>query len=807
MNQEIENTPKSQPTIEELIKILEIDGEATYIDNVDVTWNFMNLLQNSNQMLTLLLTKLTLIPIIPDFTKEEVMAVTKMSEEQSRMVQSYNEQFIAIQNTVQQLFIQQFATNSILTNLINSAVDELPETDMTYLLNFINNKQTANLTGGQPVTNPHSFVKFIVYLFLILCLMSSSSSTDSIELTSTALIDPKKKSYSTIVVKSDLDQFTKELIALKNKQSDPTNVNNIITKYDAKMTQEMATFLGKIMSLYSTPEMGEQVLSKIVDEFNTEFRAFSRETEKTCIELMIEAKKNRIFDQFTDMDTIKETRDKIEKIEILVKETTDNNLEEIKKAAYGVIISTATLPLTQDWRTPVGYLAQLGTNIYEYLDDTKNELDEKELVLKEQKSMTDNIEETGIILSETERLEFENKIFVFSKLYCSMGYDLHINYANNTIQLVGAKVPHMEMVNLITTLEKNIKLQVTKTTPIDPNVKMTDDVKYTIMALVSLQQRLSILKEIADYLYNIVNFSSQIQLVKMNTYATPKTLEEFEQYLRDQLNELNKLLINLNKKFPLQEKNLDEKRKIIEEDIVLQAKEMDIKELVQNATSIARKRAADLKAKDNAEWWLASETMMISWRDMGLNYVSFFRKGLGMYTEEFTNLAAQGPLSLLKGILKFGNNVLYEILMSPVGWVLIMAGFFTITFMFGGISGTIRTFIVAGKKIVTITIGVVVTVFQVVKTPFGYIWCKLATLVVSDYGKYGKRNYNNFLKGMEQGEVYDPSVKYAEMNGGKRRKTRKHKNLKTKKNKNGKQKKRTKHRKSRFTKRHYTGQS
>ena len=70
------------------------------------------------------------------------------------------------------------------------------------------------------------------------------------------------------------------------------------------------------------------------------------------------------------------------------------------------------------------------------------------------------------------------------------------------------------------------------------------------------------------------------------------------------------------------------------------------------------------------------------------------------------------------------------------------------------------------------------------------------------YGQYGEANYQSFLNKKEEGEEYDPMMRYL---GGKRRskggKTRKHKKKKTRKLKRGKRKQ-TKYKRRKQTKKH-----
>jgi hypothetical protein len=785
--------------IDKLLQNLHESKNVIHVDDLDVTWDLNNLLVNSTESLSILLAKTSCLPLVPNFTEPVIYQTIGITQEQSNMVQEFNEQLISIHGIVEKYCVQQYVIQSIIKKMMDDIILNLPETDMTYLLDFIktyHENKNNNLIGGQKGMHFIHFMKIVIYLFFIVCFVSPLSidkQTDEL-----SLIDTSKKTYSLGLVQYSVEQFTQELMIRDPNTSGKMSVNNLVAKYDDNIKEELNTVFGLITDIFSKKELGNQRLQRIINDFNKDSRYFSREVEETCIELMVNSKEHGIFNDFTDIDTLKDTEKKIENIENLVKQQTDNIKQGILGSVTGAVISGVAATLTGDTVTPYTYIADAGSNIYDYISNTKKNIQEKKQTLTDQKSITENIEETSKIMSESEKLEFESKIFVFSKLYCSLGYNLQIGTSNNLIEIIGDKVPYTSMVNLITTLEKNLAFQITKLS----TDKLDDTTKYTVMSLVSLQQRLSILKKITDSLYTIVNFSAKIQILKMESYSTPTTMGEFEEYLKDQLSKVKELLINLNKRFPLRETQLEEKKKNIEEDIELMSREANIQDMIQNATSYARQRSVERMSKENADWWLSTKTIGSSWIDLGLNSTMFVKEGLGKYTEAFTDLAAEGPLSVIKSIIKFLNKILYELFTNPAGWTLIMAGLSVISFMTGGITGTIRIFKQSGKLILTIAIGSFMFVYELIKTPFGFIYRNIGTLFLPsiEYGPSGKENYVRFIKNQEEGEIYDPTVTY----GGKVRKykkTRKNKRDKTRKLKRGKRRY-TRYRKKSSTKRH-----
>jgi len=145
-------------------------------------------------------------------------------------------------------------------------------------------------------------------------------------------------------------------------------------------------------------------------------------------------------------------------------------------------------------------------------------------------------------------------------------------------------------------------------------------------------------KEITNYIYRVVNFSANIQIIKMTEYSSPKTLIEFEEYLKEQLKQLNDLLTKLYKNFPLKENELYKAKILIEEEIELQSKHTDIIDLVQNASSINRQRATERTTKEIYEWWLVIKTVTQSYIDIGLNTTFCAKDNLHLWTFKTPNL-------------------------------------------------------------------------------------------------------------------------------------------------------------------------
>lgn len=535
--------------------------------------------------------------------------------------------------------------------------------------------------------NLYQLFRKLFIIFFILYVVSPTNINESSKPLDISLVDSGKHTYSRDLINYEPVEFTEGILTIEPFTSSDIRINNIISSYDDDIEEHMSKILGQIIQFVSLKKSGKVLLKEIINSFNIGSHNFSREVENKCVELIIQSKELGIFSDFSDLDSLVETKEKIEKIENDVKKHSDDVNNAIMENLKGAIVNTIVTPMTGDVVSPLVYISNLGSNLYDLISKTNNNVKEKKAVVEQQKSISEVAEKSGQIIKESQKIEFESKLFIFSKIYCSFGYNLRIELVNSlnineqSIVIIGDKVPYNLMINLITTLEENIAYKITKLS----SGIFNESTKYAIMSLISLQQRLGILKKITDALYSIVNFSSKIQIMKMNKYATPITIYVFKEYLDSQLEELNKLLSDLQKKFPLKEKELDDRKKNIEADIELIVKDLNIKDMEQNATRYARQRVAERSARETSDWWLASKTVTKSWIDVGVNSTIFITEGIENFTEIVIGLVGSGTISIIKFILQLMDTVLYDLLSSLTGLLLVISGIFFVYFMFGGI--------------------------------------------------------------------------------------------------------------------------
>jgi hypothetical protein len=792
---------ETEDTLENILLNL---NNGIKVDDVNITWEFPNLLVNSIEMIVIILTKISCLPVVQDFESEDIRSALNITEEQAKLIQDFNKQFSFIHGLVEKYCIQQYVISSMLKKIMDDTVEDLPElsNDMTKLSDFINNfdENPNTLKGGNPMKYFINSIKRFVYLFCILCLVTSIEPDDK-EL-AVSIVDPKNNQYSQGLMYFSPEQFVKEILSLEPSSSNKVNITSIITKYDNERNRQLQTIIGKIQSLFSNPEFGHLRLETFLEKFNEEWRASSRSIEMTCINLISDAKDKGIFKKYALIDTIEETNEKLEKLNEEVKKTNDDIKKGLIGSATGAVLSAASY----DPYSTAAYMYDTIQGLGELLSNSGTKKTDKTKILSEQKTLVETVKPAGIKITAAQREDYANKMAnLYTGLLCSNGFNILFELVDGSIQIIGDIVPYDVIINLITTLEQNLDVEIERLSTEQP---ITESTMNVIMSLDSLQQRLGILKKIKDFLYNLENFSSQIQIMKMAKNPSPRTIDEFENYLNDQLSQLNKLLEDLDKRFPAKEKALEETEQNILKDIELQSKAMNITDLIQNATSIARQRAAERVSKENSDWWLATKTVGQSFMDIGLNATFFAKDNLKKYTGSIMDLAFEGPTEIFDSILRFLNNILYSLLSNPSGWVLLMGCLFVVEFTIGGVSGTIRIFKQGGKLFIAIATKTLLFVYELIRTPFGLIYRHIATLFIRrntvnidntiemDYGIYGEENYNRFLRQQEEGEIYSPDKQY----GGKRRKTRKNRKRITRKLKHGK-KRNTKHRRMRPTKR------
>jgi hypothetical protein len=786
---------KSVSDVDEVLEQLKLTKTAIHIENIDITWDIINQSVITNEMLTILLAKTSCLPLVPDFTAPDVVEKLGLNNEQSTLIQNFNGQLIHIQGLLQKLIITEYVTSSIFKEMIDDEIDSLPQSDMSYLEEFIKNYQDNKSDIIQKGGQGEMYIRIILYAIFSACIVAANNNL--------ALVEPRSKTYSTGVVSYSPEQFTEELIMQTRTTSGPLEISGVIAEYDREIGEEIQTMYGKLTQFLQIVKRknGKEVLQEFIKDFNQRAESFTAQAENTCLQLMVKSKENDVFSQWTDIDTIEETEKKIIELNNEVEKQVSVITEDISRDVSGIAATTVSAPFDNPATTAISmasHISSLGLNMYNYLSVTNSLVKEKKQLIQQQKTVMQQAESLSLV-SKDEKIEFEYKIYEFSRIYCQLGYFFKISADDNMISVYGDRVPYLQMINLVISLNDNLQLQITKLATSDK--KDETETRLTISGLISLQQRLGVLKKITEMLGLFINRSAKIRIMKTNEFPDPKSIENIKSFFNQQLSELENLLVKLNATFPEREQKMQEQLELLQEDKKLKEKaidikllEEDIKDIEQNERAIITQRKTDRFIRQGVTTFNVSGAILQSWSDIGLNMTQGINNNLSKYVSSLTELAGSGPLALLDGILKLLRKSLYRLFTEPSIYVILVCGLLAFEFTIGGIKGKIKMFLNAAKQtIVTIVIGPFILVYRAIKTPFGWVFRQISTLYMD------RQNYKKFLKEQEEGEIYDPNQKY----GGRKRKTRrnkKNKKNKTRKFRHGK-KHNTRHRRRRLTKR------
>ena len=784
---------KSLSDIDKILEQLKQSGSATHIENIDFTWDIINQSVITNEMLTFLLAKTSCLPLVPDFTAPNVVEKLNITNEQATFIQNFNSQLINMHGLVQKFIITEYVSSSIVKEMIDNEIEALPQTDMSYLLDFIKNYEEKKSDIEQKGGQYSMLLRIIISIIITSCISAAGSNLQ--------LVDPASKTYSSSVAVYTPDQFTEELQLQPRSTSGPIDISGIIVEYDKEIEEELKQFIPKLTQfLYLTKRKnGLQVLQEFTRDYNRRSSALSREIESRCLELMVKAKEHDIFSEWTDIDTIEETERKIQELENDSEKQKKNISEDITKDLTGlastVVSSVVENPVTTGI-TFSSYISSLGVNLYNYLSVTNALVKEKKQLLEQQKTVIKQAEKVGAIISREEKQKFELKIYEFASLYCSAGYNLKITATENSIQVYGDKVPYTEMINLINALNDNLQLQITK---IMSSSSKDVSNRLIISALISLQQRLNVLKQITEMIGSIVNRSAKLRIITTNDFPDANSVEDVKLFFNNQLSQLENLLLQLGLTFPQREQKIDtdiqmleEEKRLAEKGIEIKLLEEDLKDIEQNETAIITQRKTDRFIRNGQNVFNATAAITTSWLDIGISGMQGTASYIGKFTESLTDVVSAGPLSILDSSLKFLRKILYRLFTEPALYTILVCGLLVMEITIGGIRGRIRIFLNAAKQlIVTIVIGPFILVYRVIKTPFGLIFKQISTLYMPKTQRTITQSEEDAVQGLLA----------LSKRGGRRRKTYKNKNKKNKTRKiRHKKKHNTRHRRRHLTK-------
>lgn len=780
----------------ELIKKLTTGTPATFLKDVDMTWNMPNLQLDSNNMIFVSLAKTTTLPIIPNINDVfNALEANSIPE-----IEAINSEFNLLHVLVQKYCVQQFTLGSLTHQIMDRMIDSFDElTDnnaINAFMNFVHNVEPIQKGGS---TSPMTILNCIFVMILLLATVSTGS-TISQELS----LMQQENIVNLGTLQLDDDAFKKAVVDRNFSRSTPVNVGVALNVYDRQIEKQKETILGKLMSFISIIPGANDRLTEYISDFNERSRVFSSDCEKQCVDLMIKSYENKLFENLRQIDDIAETEEKIRDLNDIQQRITSTAPREIFDAAMAAASSSVASVLTQDYGTPAALWLNLPYTVYDKLSTVTS-------VEKEKTNMLQSVKK--LALTPEEKRNYNNKLFSFSKFYCQNSFHLKLQQKDNQISVIGDKVDYLWIVNLIDTLRKNIDLQ---DAAIDASTTMSEQQKKaSAQILQNISDRFDVLRTIVDSLSNlIVNYGVYSSLTKEVSEPSPRTLDNIETYFDEQLKYLNDMLDRLYEKQCVSESDtrcLEIKKKQLEEQKKLHEKKQYVQQIQNELTTLetmAEKQQREFDANITKTYiksvWTFYETQIQSYVDVGIHALIMGQTTLKSVTREATKVVASPFAGVLEGafgsILELIGSYARMLLTTPGGLSLLSMLILIASITGGG--SVFLTFKWMGKKMVAVCVGPFVFLYELLKTGYGYIMRPVATFVVDR--KEGTQemslvpavdsdNYNRFLQQQEEGEEYNPDKTY----GGKMRKkrrTRKHKkSKKTQKKRQLKKRKNTKH--------------
>lgn len=661
----------------------------------DITWNYFNLLQNSIKMLMLTLTKLYMIPMVDymapvsENNPRKVFEEMGLTEEQAVRVQNLNIDLLNIQKALQIYTGQSFLLSSIASKFLSDLINNIPEeTNVTDIDNFIRTLQAfdVELQRGGAIDDMFKKDLFVnLFKVLILFLLAGptiQSSVVNAENMGVVAISPVNNNA---VVISNPRELLKTLNEAKYYETS-VDVSQSIVLYDRDFKLKYDGMVGSLISYFNQIEpSGKQYISNIVENINEDLRRISSGLKTNCLQLMKQSYDKGIFASWNSLDNI-------EAIEEKTQEIAEKNR----------------------W-----------FNLFSSRDKDKESKELKQLQPTTQ-------------LTLEQKKEYEGNLYYGSKLFCSFGYNFQLKLDETTdiLNVVGGKVDYKSIIQLIESLDGNLNFQIKKLRDDVQNDKR-NEVELNILE--STQQRLNVLKEITNKLYDIIDFSFKIHIMDVEMQSSKNTIREVKNYFDEQLKELNSLLEQLNQLFPKQRERMEQEREIQQAKIVLETYEQQTLDIQTNAEIILREQSSERDTINAASKWNATEAQLKSYIRISEGFINVFGEGgkiiSGGLTRAFADVIAQVPNELVKSTLSFLDGSLKNLLLSASGWILLSVPMLMLYLKFGQALNIVRTFTWRGGKYICISVGYFVWIFQVITTPIGIGLRRLKAFIINPRGQ------------------------------------------------------------------------
>ena len=161
-------TEPTEDILSQLNKLKE-SGIATHLEQIDPLWNVPNQLVNSIEILLIILTKTSSIPVIPDYSESEVYNGLGITSDQAKLIQESNQMLLQLQIFIEKYCVQQWILETYIKKTMDEIVSQIPETDMSNLVDFINGKDKLEpLQKGGTIPMNVLITRVLKFIFLLL---------------------------------------------------------------------------------------------------------------------------------------------------------------------------------------------------------------------------------------------------------------------------------------------------------------------------------------------------------------------------------------------------------------------------------------------------------------------------------------------------------------------------------------------------------------------------------------------------------------------------------------------------------------
>jgi len=512
----------------------------------------------------------------------------------------------------------------------------------------------------------------------------------------------------------DLSEIAMDKQAVQSKK--PLQMGEFVTLYDNVIKEQQKQLVTRFINLFQIQQDGLQFLQQIIRKFNGGLRQFSNGVEETCVELMTEAYRKQFFKDMKGFDDLDETSQKLEELQQNVSLHKLELAEKTTGAIVGTALTGVTSALVGDYSYVIEnimpYLAEFGSSLYDSLSNTEKIVKETRLIIGQSQS---NL----IEYSPQQRIQIEEKAFDISKFYCLFGFNLQLKLNATDVTLIGGKIEYDWLLITIILLDKNIDYRIT-TISLNKGGNMNE-----LYELSSLKQRFYILKGITQKLNEIINFSMYAHLSTLQISPSPKTLEEIDKYFNDQLQYLLDMLEQLNKTFPLREKQIQKNKEIFEAnneldrlDLQLQQQQVAAEREFQEKRHNITQTETQMKADEITNWWVYTKTLLKSYLTVFNSAPEFIGESLNKFTRALTDACLSIPLGFVQSVLGFCNNILWSFVINHSGYVIIGVVIVVVGFFIRGLTLTTRVFRFGRDAFVYVTYGSFSCIYKLVVRPF-----------------------------------------------------------------------------------------